>query len=75
MGEEVGRTRYLDGRGRVKEVRYYRMSSEDEPRACNEVDEVRWVPLEEAPALLNPAPEAALLDGSTAEQAGIGSER
>ena len=52
LGEEAGRTRYVDGRGRNKEVRYFRMTSADEPVAQNEVDEVRFVPLEEAEALL-----------------------
>jgi 8-oxo-dGTP diphosphatase len=51
-GEEVGRTHYTDARGRSKEVRYYRMEPDDEPLAQNEVDEVRWVPLEDAVGLL-----------------------
>ena len=42
-----------DGQGREKEVRYYRMESDGEPSAQNEVDEVRWVPLPEARALLS----------------------
>jgi 8-oxo-dGTP diphosphatase len=53
LGEELGRTFYRDGQGREKEVRYYRMASDGEPSAQNEVDEVRWVPLPEAPALLS----------------------
>ena len=52
LGDEVGRTHYEDSRGRPKEVRYYRVSSVDEPRAQNEVDEVRWVTPEEAQSLL-----------------------
>jgi 8-oxo-dGTP diphosphatase len=52
LGEELGRTRYEDSRGRPKEVRYFRMSSLDEPSAQNEVDEVRWVPLDQAAATL-----------------------
>ena len=47
LGELVGATRYG-----LKEVRYFRMTCEGEPRAQNEVDEVRWVPLTEAGALL-----------------------
>ena len=46
-GDEVGRTTY-DVRGKSKEVRYFRMSTEGEPRAQNEVDEVRWVSLAKA---------------------------
>lgn len=52
-GAEVGRTSYVDGRGRDKEVRYYRMESDAEPVARNEVDEVRWAPLSEAVELLS----------------------
>jgi len=51
-GAEVGRSHYTDQRGRSKEVRYYRMEPGGEPVAQNEVDEVRWVPLAEAPTLL-----------------------
>jgi 8-oxo-dGTP pyrophosphatase MutT (NUDIX family) len=50
--EEVGRTHYLV-LGGPKEVRYYRMECDGEPRAQNEVDEVRWVPLDEAAELLS----------------------
>jgi 8-oxo-dGTP diphosphatase len=53
LGEEAGRTFYLDSRGRDKEVRYYRMTCDGEPFAQNEVDEVRWVPLAEAAGLLS----------------------
>jgi 8-oxo-dGTP diphosphatase len=52
-GEEVGRTFYTDSHGRSKEVRYFRMEPEGEAQARNEVDEVRWVALEDAPALLS----------------------
>jgi 8-oxo-dGTP diphosphatase len=51
-GAEVGRTHYEVG-GEPKEVRYYRMSADAEPLAQNEVDEVRWVPIAEAPDLLS----------------------
>ena len=52
LGEEVGRTHYGVAR-RPKEVRYYRMACDGHARAQNEVDEVRWVPLDEAGALLS----------------------
>ena len=61
LGEEVGRTRYVDSRGRNKEVRYFRMTSGDEPVAQNEVDEVRWVPLADAGELLSYDRDRALL--------------
>lgn len=53
VGEEVGRTNYVDHHGRDKVVRYFRMTSDDDPVAQNEVDEVRWVPLDEVAALLS----------------------
>jgi 8-oxo-dGTP diphosphatase len=52
-GEEVGRLFYTDSRGRSKEVRYYLMEPAGEAAPCNEVDEVRWVPLEDAAAVLS----------------------
>ena len=61
IGEEAGRTRYVDARGRNKEVRYFLMTSAGEPRASNEVDEVRWVPLAEASDLLTYRRDAELL--------------
>ncbi len=61
VGEELGRSHYVDRGGRDKEVRYYRMTSTDEPVAQNEVDEVRWVPLEEAAGLLTYKRDAELL--------------
>ena len=52
LGEEVGRSHYEVPEG-PKEVRYFRMTSVSEPRAQNEVDEVRWVPLAEAETILS----------------------
>jgi 8-oxo-dGTP diphosphatase len=52
-GEEVGRSFYDDQKGRRKEVRYYRMQATGDAVPQNEVDEVRWVPLAEAPTLLS----------------------
>jgi 8-oxo-dGTP diphosphatase len=56
LGELAGSTRYG-----LKEVRYFLMTCDGEPRAQNEVDEVRWVPLDEAPALLTYERDVALL--------------
>jgi 8-oxo-dGTP diphosphatase len=53
IGAEVGRTRYIDHRGRDKEVRYFLMTSDGEPFPQNEIDEVRWVPLAEVAELLS----------------------
>jgi 8-oxo-dGTP diphosphatase len=52
LGDEIGRTRYRDAQGRAKEVRYFLAASDGVPMAQNEVDEVRFVPLAEAAALL-----------------------
>ena len=61
LGDEVGRTRYVDSRGRNKEVRYFAMTSDGGETAQNEVDELRWVPLEDAAALLSYDRDADLL--------------
>jgi 8-oxo-dGTP diphosphatase len=61
LGEEAGRTRYVDSRGRNKEVRYFLMTSDDEAGAQNEIDEVRWATPEEAHGLLSYARDRDLL--------------
>ena len=61
IGEEVGRTHYVVLQGQ-KEVRYFRMTCDGEPRAQNEVDAVRWVAFDEARALLTHAHDQALLE-------------
>lgn len=61
LGDEVGRTHY-DVEDGPKEVRYYRMASDGDPVAQNEVDEVRWVPFAEARELLSHTRDARLLD-------------
>jgi 8-oxo-dGTP diphosphatase len=53
LGEEAGRTHYLDGQGREKEVRYFWMTARGEAGPQNEIDDVRWVPLADAPGLLS----------------------
>ena len=58
LGEPAGATRYG-----LKEVRYFRMTCDGEPRPQNEVDEVRWVPLDEAGEVLSYERDAALLSG------------
>jgi 8-oxo-dGTP pyrophosphatase MutT (NUDIX family) len=61
VGEELGRTHYVVLKG-PKEVRYFRMSCADEGRAQNEVDEVRWVSVDDARTLLTHERDRALLD-------------
>jgi 8-oxo-dGTP diphosphatase len=63
VGEELGRTRYRDRNGREKEARYYLMTAAGEPEPRNEVDELRWVPLAEAAALLSYPRDVELLRG------------
>jgi 8-oxo-dGTP pyrophosphatase MutT (NUDIX family) len=60
VGALVGSTRYFVVQG-PKVVRYYRMTSDDEPRPQNEVDEVRWVSFEEARDLLTHERDCRLL--------------
>lgn len=53
LDHEIGTTRYRDGRGRPKTVRYWLMSPVGgRLTAANEVDEVRFLPLPDARALL-----------------------
>jgi 8-oxo-dGTP diphosphatase len=62
-GAEVGRTSYVDGRGRPKVVRYYGFrAGEQEPRAQNEVDDVRWASPAAARSLLTWEHDRRLLD-------------
>src|SRR5262245_51670562 len=64
LGEELPSTRYLDGKGREKLVRYWLMSpvrlTPWEPNA--EIDGRRWVPLSEAASLLTYAHDRELLE-------------
>jgi 8-oxo-dGTP diphosphatase len=50
LGDEVAVTRYADAHGRPKQVRYFRMTPDEGSEASpqNEVDAVRWVPVEAA---------------------------
>jgi 8-oxo-dGTP pyrophosphatase MutT (NUDIX family) len=61
IGEELGRTQYVVLQG-PKEVRYFRMTCDGEARAQNEVDEVRWVTVDEARDLLSHRRDVQLLD-------------
>jgi 8-oxo-dGTP diphosphatase len=61
LATELGRTHY-DVRGEPKEVRYYRMTAAGEPRPQNEVDELRWVTLDEAARLLSHAHDRELVN-------------
>ncbi len=54
LGPELASTSYVDRKGRPKQVRYWAMTATGgDFTATDEVDEVRWVPLEEAGSLLS----------------------
>lgn len=62
LGPSVGAVTYRDRRGRAKVVRYFQMDANGGRFAPNhEVDELRWVPLEDAPRLLSYAHDRRLL--------------
>ncbi|MEA3217037.1 MAG: 8-oxo-dGTP diphosphatase [Acidimicrobiia bacterium] len=53
-GRELGFSRYVDGRGRPKVVRWWAMTVErGEPTVNDEVDELRWLPVDEAARTLS----------------------
>jgi 8-oxo-(d)GTP phosphatase len=63
LGVELPSTRYRDSRGRPKVVRYWTMRPESgsfEPH--DEIDEIRWVPVAEAPSALSYERDRDVLD-------------
>jgi len=63
LERELATTRYRDARGRSKTVRYWLMEPvSGDVAADNEVDEARFVPLEEARALLTYQRDVEVLD-------------
>jgi 8-oxo-dGTP diphosphatase len=66
---EIGRVRYLDRRGRDKEVVYFAMHPTGEPafEPSDEVDAVRWVAVSEAPDVLSYAHDAGIVAEAVAE--------
>lgn len=53
LGDELGRTSYADAKGRPKTVRYFAMRPVGGELAfLHEVDDARWLPLDEAAAAL-----------------------
>ena len=64
LGPELPSTSYRDRKGRPKRVRYWAMT----PVAgrftpTHEVDQIRWLPVEEAKAVLSYERDLAVLDG------------
>jgi 8-oxo-dGTP pyrophosphatase MutT (NUDIX family) len=63
LEHELPSTHYRDSRGRAKIVRYWLMSAVSGTlAAANEVDDARFVPLEEARTLLSYARDVEVLD-------------
>ena len=63
LGDELPSTEYLDGRGRPKRVRYWRMREvSGRIELLHEVDEARWVTIDAARELLTYSRDIALLD-------------
>ncbi|HEY7478107.1 MAG TPA: NUDIX hydrolase [Actinomycetota bacterium] len=61
--DDLGAITYVDGRGRPKVVRYWRMAPANgsQPRGDHEVDDARWIPLAEAGSMLTYQHDRALL--------------
>jgi 8-oxo-(d)GTP phosphatase len=69
LGASVGAVTYRDRRGRAKVVRYFRMDADGGEFAPNhEVDEVRWVAVEDAARLLSYAHDRSVLRQAIAGQ-------
>jgi 8-oxo-dGTP diphosphatase len=60
LGPYVGSTHYPMAEG-LKEVRYFRMTSPDDAKAQNEIDELRWITPAEGASLLSYDYDRALL--------------
>ena len=66
LGEELPSTSYTDRKGRPKRVRYWAMTpAGGEFTPSDEVDEVRWVPLDAAASFLTYPRDRAVLDALT----------
>ena len=54
LGVELPTTTYIDRSGRTKRVRYWAMTiGSGAPEGANEVDDARWVPLDDARRMLS----------------------
>jgi 8-oxo-dGTP diphosphatase len=69
LGRELMTTSYRDSRGRPKTVRYWAMTPvAGALRPANEIDDARWVPLDEAARMLSYARDRELLARATPTQ-------
>ena len=70
LGPEIGVTRYVDGKGRDKEVHYFEVSEPVGDFVVNhEVDEIRWMAPDEAVALLTYSYDAQIVTAFATERA------
>jgi 8-oxo-dGTP pyrophosphatase MutT (NUDIX family) len=71
LGRELGETRYRDRKGRPKLVRYWSMDNCHGDFSPNdEVDELRWVPVNQAKGMLSYDFDRDLIDRVAAEAQG-----
>jgi 8-oxo-dGTP diphosphatase len=69
LGRELTTTSYHDSRGRPKTVRYWEMSPVDGVLApAHEIDDARWVPIDEAARMLTYERDRDLLARATRTQ-------
>ena len=62
LGRDLGTIAYRDGKGRPKTVRYWEMNDVGGSfAAANEVDEMRWVPIDEVATMLTYEHDRALM--------------
>ena len=72
LGEEVGTTRYVDGKGRDKVVHYFEVTDPVGEFVPNhEVDEVRWLAPGEAQALLTYSYDVEIVEAFAARRANV----
>ncbi len=70
LGPEIGVTRYVDGKGRDKEVHYFEVSEPVGDFVVNhEVDEIRWMAPDDAVTLLTYSYDAQIVTAFTTERA------
>jgi 8-oxo-dGTP diphosphatase len=73
LGPELPSSDYLDNKGRSKRVRYWLMEARDgEFEPNDEVDEVRWLDIDAARALLTYPRDGQVLDAAADELARSG---
>jgi 8-oxo-dGTP diphosphatase len=70
LGPELARTSYRDGKGRKKTVRYWAVALPEgaSPIAGDGVDDLRWLPLNEAADVLSWARDRTVLESLPVEQ-------